>query len=94
MYAHAAAVPGGDRVGSAGVICPTSRNGFAGIWPIASWVAVMLGQDVMPRNVDPLADAMPEADLLRAISEQRSGYEQTALKLPLASDYIERMIAG
>jgi len=54
----------------------------------------MLGQDVIPANVDPLADALPEADVLRAIAEQRSGYEQTALKLPLASEYIERMIAA
>jgi len=64
------------------------------LFDVPSWVAVMLGQRVMPRNVDPLADAMPEAEVLRAIAEQRNGYEQTALKLPLASDYIERMIAS
>jgi len=59
-----------------------------------SWVAVMLGQDVVPANVDPLADVLPEAQVLRAIAEQRSGYEQTALKLPLANEYIERMTAA
>jgi hypothetical protein len=53
----------------------------------------MLGQGIIPANVDPLVDAMPEAEVLRAISEQHKSYEQTALKLPLASDYIERMIA-
>jgi hypothetical protein len=37
---------------------------------------------------------MPDADVLRAIAKLRSGYEQTALKLPLASDYIERMITA
>lgn len=63
------------------------------LFDVPSWVAVMLGQGVIPTNTDPLAGAMPEADVLRAMAEQRSGYEQTALKLPLAGDYIERMIA-
>jgi tryptophan halogenase len=63
------------------------------LFDVPSWVAVMLGQGVIPRAADPLVDAMPDADVLRAVAELRSGYEQTALKLPLASDYIERMIA-
>jgi tryptophan halogenase len=62
------------------------------LFDVPSWVAVMLGQGVIPQAIDPLADAMPEAGALSAIAELRSGYEQTALKLPLASDYIERMI--
>jgi tryptophan halogenase len=62
------------------------------LFDVPSWVAVMLGQDVTPTATDPLAEAMRETDVLRAIAELRSGYEQTALKLPLASDYIERMI--
>jgi tryptophan halogenase len=57
-----------------------------------SWIAVMLGQDVLPMIYDPLVDAMPDVEVLRAIAELKRGYEQTALKLPLASDYIERMI--
>ena len=64
------------------------------LFDVPSWVAVMLGQDVYPTAVDPLVDAMPDADVLRAVSELRTGYEQTALKLPRASDYIERMIAS
>jgi tryptophan halogenase len=63
------------------------------LFDVPSWVAVMLGQDIIPRAADPLVDAMPDAEVLRAAAELRSAYEQTALKLPLASDYIERMIA-
>ena len=63
------------------------------LFDIPSWVAVMLGQDVIPTAADPLVDAMPDAEVLRAITELGAGYERTALKLPLASDYIERMIA-
>jgi tryptophan halogenase len=62
------------------------------LFDVPSWVAVMLGQHVMPVAVDPLADSMPEAEVLRAASELRSGYHQTALRLPLASDYIQQMI--
>ena len=58
-----------------------------------SWIAVMLGQDVMPRGYDPLVDAMPHGEVLRRMAELRRAYEQTALKLPLASDYIERTLA-
>jgi len=54
----------------------------------------MLGQGVIPTASDPLLDSMPEADVLRAAAELRSGYQQTAFKLPLASDYIKRMIAS
>jgi tryptophan halogenase len=63
------------------------------LFDIPSWVAVMLGQDIIPTAADPLVDAMPDAEVLRAIAELRAGYERTALTLPLASDYIQRMIA-
>jgi tryptophan halogenase len=64
------------------------------LFDISSWVAVMLGQDIIPADTDPLVDAMPEGGLLRAVADLKLGYEQTALKLPLASDYIERMISS
>jgi tryptophan halogenase len=64
------------------------------LFDVPSWVAVMLGQDVIPKAADPLVDSMPEAEVLRAAAELRAGYQQTALKLPFASDYIERMVAA
>jgi len=64
------------------------------LFDVPSWVAVMLGQGVMPAAVDPLVDTMRDADVLRAITDLRDGYEQTALKLPPASDYVRRMIAA
>jgi tryptophan halogenase len=64
------------------------------LFDVPSWVAVMLGQGVIPAAPDPLVDSMPDADVLRAMAELRGAYEQTALKLPLASDYIERMVAA
>lgn len=63
------------------------------LFDVPSWVAVMLGQGVIPKAADPLVDAMPDADVLRAAAELRTSYEQSALKLPLASDYVQRMTA-
>ncbi len=64
------------------------------LFDVPSWVAVMLGQGVIPKSADPLVESMPEAQVLRATAELRAGYQQTALKLPMASDYIKRMVAA
>jgi tryptophan halogenase len=64
------------------------------LFDVPSWVAVMLGQGVIPRAIDPLVDAMPDAGALRAVAELRSGYEETALRLPLAGDYIRQRLAA
>ncbi len=63
------------------------------LFDIPSWVAVMLGQDLIPADCDPLARAMPEAEVLRAMAELRSAYETRAERLPLASEYISEMVA-
>ena len=54
----------------------------------------MLGQEVMPVAYDPLVDAMPDAEVLRRMAELRRSYDETAARLPLASDYIERILAS
>ena len=64
------------------------------LFDIPSWVAVMLGQDIVPHGHDPLVDAMPERDVLRAMAELGEGYEQAARRLPLASEFIDRKLAA
>ena len=64
------------------------------LFDVPSWIAVMLGQEIIPSEADPLASAMPEADVLRAMSELRRAYETAAERLPLASEFIERRIAA
>ena len=58
-----------------------------------SWIAVLLGQGVIPEEYDPLVDGMPDAQVQRAMAELRTGYQSTAMKLPLASDFISRKVA-
>jgi len=64
------------------------------LFDVPSWVAVMLGQDVIPAAPDPLATAMPESEVLRAMAELRRAYENAAERLPLASEFIDRRIAA
>ena len=64
------------------------------LFELPSWVAVMLGQQIIPNSYDPLADALPDGELLRAMADLRRGYEETALRLPFASDYIRQRLAA
>jgi hypothetical protein len=48
----------------------------------------------VPADCDPLAGAMPEGDVLRAMAELRRSYESAAERLPLASDYIARRVSS
>ena len=64
------------------------------LFDIPSWVAVMIGQGVIPSEADPLASALPREEVLRAMAELRRSYVTTAERLPLASDYIAQTIAA
>jgi tryptophan halogenase len=54
----------------------------------------MLGQQIIPQAYDPLVDSLPDNELIRAMIDLRRGYEETALRLPLASDYIRQRLAA
>ena len=64
------------------------------LFELPSWVAVMLGQHIVPKSYDPLVDTLPDNELIRAMTDLRRGYEETALRLPLASDYIRQRLAA
>ena len=64
------------------------------LFELPSWVAVMLGQQILPNAYDPLVDTLPDNELIRAMTDLRRGYEETALRLPLASDYIRQHLAA
>jgi tryptophan halogenase len=64
------------------------------LFDVPSWVAVMLGQGIMPAGCDPLASAMPKRDVLRAMAELRRAYATSAERLSLASDYIAQIVAA
>ncbi len=62
------------------------------LFDVPSWAAVMLGQDIIPAEAEALAMALPETEVLRAMAELRRSYAAAADRLPLASEFIERMV--
>ena len=59
-----------------------------------SWVAVMSGQNVLPRRVDPIAGHVPAERLERSLASMRAGLSRAAQGLPAHADYIQRFTGG
>jgi tryptophan halogenase len=56
----------------------------------ASWVAVMLGQGVEPGHWDPLADAMPLAELQAKAQSLHTKLHQAIARMPRHAEFIDR----
>jgi tryptophan 7-halogenase len=59
-----------------------------------NWLAVLVGQEVMPEGYHPLVDLRGRADAGKILAEMRRGMEQAALSLPTHRQYIERHCRG
>lgn len=55
----------------------------------ASWVAVMLGQDVLPQRWDPLADIVPLAELQQKADALRNQLHAAVARMPSHRQFIE-----
>jgi tryptophan halogenase len=55
-----------------------------------SWVAVFLGQGIVPEDYEPAADALDEKLVADALEQMRQGYLQVAQQLPMHAEFIER----
>ena len=55
-----------------------------------SWVAVLLGQGLVPEEQEPAANAMDTAYMSDAIDKMRLSYRRTAEQLPTHADFIAR----
>ncbi|MCW3847416.1 tryptophan 7-halogenase [Sphingomonas sp. LB-2] len=70
----------------------TFREGFD-LFGVTSWVAVLLGQGIVPDGYDPVADSMDENRVLEAMEQMRAGYRQTAAQMPSQREFLQ-MIAN
>ena len=60
----------------------------------SSWIAVMLGQGVTPRQWDPLADTLPIADLQSKATEMRDSLHRAIARMPSHAEFIEKKLQG
>ena len=60
------------------------------LFKLASWLAVMTGQGLMPAAYDPMADALPTPDVVRALGTMRDMIAKAAAQQPDHADYIAR----
>ena len=62
------------------------------LFVIPSWVAVMLGQNILPDGYDPVVDALDTDRVAGALRQLRTGYAQAAADSPSHADAISRII--
>ena len=59
-----------------------------------SWAAVLLGQGVIPRRIDPIIDAIPADQADKAMSQIRKWIEEIVPTLPTQADYLRQIAAS
>ena len=62
------------------------------LFPTTSWVAVMLGQGVIPEDYEPIVDALDEEKVASAFEQMRLGILQTAERLPTHGEFIAQIL--
>jgi len=65
-----------------------------GMFLDASWLAVYLGQRVIPRQYDPSSDRVPDAELARKLAGLRETCRRAAESLPPHEDFLRRLGAA
>jgi tryptophan halogenase len=59
-----------------------------------SWVQVMMGQGIVPREHHPIAAKLPDDELARFLSTLRQNVARTVAGLPSHADYVARYCGG
>jgi tryptophan halogenase len=64
------------------------------LFPRQSWVAVMLGQNILPDDYEPVVDGLDENKVAQALDHLRRVYLETADRMPLHGDFIAQCCAA
>jgi len=59
------------------------------LFPVLSWLCVMIGQNIIPRRYDPLVDGLEQAKISARLQELRSGIERSVESMPGHWDFIQ-----
>lgn len=62
------------------------------LFPTTSWVAVMLGQGVVPEDYEPIVDALDEDKVASALEQTRLAIRHTAERLPAHGEFIAQIL--
>ena len=62
----------------------------AELFTLPSWVAVMLGQNIVPELHEPIAGTLDEAKVAQAMARMREQYRATAAQLPTQEDFMRQ----
>jgi tryptophan halogenase len=63
----------------------------AELFGTASWVAVLLGQGVIPEDYEPAADAFDDVFINDRMEKMRLSYRRMAEQMPTHADFIARL---
>ncbi|MEM9179821.1 MAG: tryptophan halogenase family protein, partial [Pseudomonadota bacterium] len=55
-----------------------------------SWVAVMVGQNLMPRTVDPIVDSLNEQDIARSLGSMQSAMMAASQKMETHESFLKK----
>jgi tryptophan halogenase len=56
-----------------------------------SWAAVLIGQGVIPRRVDPLLTSVPEQESARSMEQLRNAIQSAVMQAPTQSTYLRNL---
>jgi tryptophan halogenase len=58
------------------------------LFPVISWLSVMVGQNIIPRRYDPLVDSLDPQKILVKLEELRTGIERCVESMPSHWDFV------
>ena len=64
------------------------------LFPVTSWVAVMMGQHIVPEDYDPVVDGLDVDKVAGAMEQLRTAYLDMAERLPTMSEFIANCCAA
>ena len=55
-----------------------------------SWIAVLIGQGIMPKHCDPIVAMLPHDEVRRSLDSIREGIAKAAHSMPSHAEFIQR----
>jgi tryptophan halogenase len=60
------------------------------LFTLPSWVAVMVGQNMLPETADPMLQNIPAKDIQHSLNSMNNAMQQTVAQMPTHAEFIQR----